>query len=850
MKLNRILLLLLLVMPVIGFSQITKVKGVVVDAQTQEPLPFVNVFFQGTNIGTVTNMEGHYSIETKFPTDVLIAEYLGYEDGEIKVKKDDKQVINFALSTEAQVLETVEIKAKKQKYNKKNNPAIDLSLKVIENSYRNSLESEPYYSYKKQEKLRLDFNNITKKLLKSPVIRNMKFINNYIDTSEVNGKPYLPFYLKENLSNIYWKRKGKIKKEVKYASRLTDLEANVDAKTITDIMDVMYQDIDIYKGQIKLLSKQFVSPFHSSGKDFYRYYIMDTTEVNGIPAFQLAFIPAVKGNKGFTGDVYISNDGKYTVLKVDMGIVKDINLNFIRDLRIKQEFEQIGERYVKTYDQIVVDYAPTRNGVGMFGTRTVVMDDFKFEQPEDMSVFKKIDKVIDLKGAMKRSKKYWEENRITNLDEIDKGVDGLANELNNSKSFKGLMYALSALRTGYLTFDKFAIGDITSFYSFNSIDGTNLRFGGETTWNLSPKFEAKGSITRALKAKIWKYQASAKYFFTESHADFPTHYMKFSVLKNSEFPGQELDDFGVENVLFSFSRGDASRMLLSSTYKAEYFKEFEGYGYGFKLIHKNRSPWGNMKFNYTDPKTNALASVDNLNSSELVLNFKYAPNEQFIQGKTRRTPIYNQYPIFRLDIAQSFKGVLGSDYNYTKMRLDVFKQFPWTLAGQTNVHMQLGYTIGEIPYILQFIPRGNQTYSTIWKSFNMMNFMEFSADKYVSLNIEHFGEGFIFNRIPLFRRLKWREAFVLKGIYGGLKDSVNPNLNPDQIQFPINGDGKVTTYTFGNVPYMEGSVGITNIFKFLRVDMVYRMTYQDHLNVPTLFGVKGLGIRGGLKIGF
>ncbi len=827
----------------IGSAQkVTKVRGRVFDAQTKQPMPFVNVGFLGTSVGVSTDLDGRYSIDTRFPSDTLFASFISYKDGYKRIVRDKKNKFDFFLETESIKMATVTILEKKAKYVKKNNPAIDLSRKVIENRYINSLKGRDYYSYDQQEKIRIDLNNITEEFKNKPFIRNLDFLWDYVDTSEINGKTYLPAFMRETLSTIHYRKDGNNLKEVRHATKYTKIEESLDPQTVNDAIDALYQDIDIYEEKIDLLDNQFVSPFAKVGYDFYRYYILDTTIVNGRSAINLAFIPAVKGNFGFTGNIYVSNDSLYTVLKVDMGVVKGINLNFVRDIKIVQEFEQLGDAYIKTKDQLVIDYALTENSIGMYGSRTLYFDNFDFKKPEDESVFGSFEKVVQDKDATKRSDEYWENKRLVELEKNDKELYQMVDTLLNNKYYKRYVYVGKILAEGYAPLGPFSFGPLMTFFSFNDVEGLNLRFGIENTFAFSEKFRVQAYLSRAFKTEKWKFSGGLTYTFNEDWSENPLHYIRARVERESSFPGQEIEFFNPSSFFLSFQRGDATRMLLTDLYELNYNHEMNGFSYHLDLKKSKRMPYGTLRFNYADE----TPDLTDITTGEIATGFRYAPNEQFIQGKDKRRQIFNEYPILTVHFRQGIKGLFGGDYNYSKLRVNLFKQWEWLTRGTTNLVFDAGRTWGEVPYLLQNIPRGNQTYVYQLTSYNMMNFLEFSTDKYASINFDHFWYGYFLNRIPLLRNLKLREVMSFKIIYGELSDNHNPNLpgNEGLLQFPTDADGIPVTYLFEkNRPYMEASIGFTNIFKFLRFDLVQRLNYLDHPNLPTLFGQKGLGFR-------
>jgi hypothetical protein len=823
-------------------QKVTRIRGKVFDAQTGEPLPFVDVGLKGTNVGVSTDLDGNYNIETRFASDTVFASFLGYETQYFPIILFKTNKFTFRLKDESLKIETVEIREKKTKYSKKNNPALELAKKVIGNKYTNSLKGKDYYSYNQQEKINVDINNITEGFKNTRFVRKFDFMWDYIDTSEINGKTYLPIFMRETLSSIHYKKDGNTLKEIRKASKFTEIEESLDPQTVNDAIDALYQDIDVYDESLDLLDQQFVSPFSKKGDNFYRYYIIDTTTINDKEAINLAFIPAVKGNFGFTGNIYISNDGKFTVLKVDMGIIQGINLNFVRDLRIIQEFEAHGDDYIKIKDELIIDYALTDNSFGLYGSRTLYFTDYNFEKPEDESVFDGIEKIVYEDNANERTKDYWEDNRIQPLEENDVELYAMIDTLINDTYYKRYVYLTKVMVTGYASMGPVSAGPVATFVSFNKVEGINLRFGLETNENFSRKIKMQGYLARAMRTEEWKYSGGITYSFNKDYQLNPRHYIRFTTEKESSFPGQDLTFFSPDNFFLSFQRGEANKMLLTKAYEASYLREMNSFSYHIDVRRKQRKPYGALEFFYFDIEGNKVFQED-VTTAELTLGFRYAPNEQFVQSKNKRSQIYNQYPIITLNYTHGFNDVLGGQYKFNKLHLNLFKQIEWLTVGTTNLVLDAGKTWGDVPYVLQDIPRGNQTYAYQLTSYNMMNFLEFVTNQFVSINAEHYFFGYFLNRIPGVRRLKLREIVSFKAYYGSLEDQHNPNLNPSLFQFPSDDAGNSTTFLLGSQPYMEASIGFTNIFKILRFDIVQRLNYLDQPNVPALFGNKGLGIR-------
>ena len=382
------LLLTVFAVPNATFSQkVTRVSGVVIDSDTREPLPFVNIYYKGTQIGTSTDLEGAYTLHSRFPSDSLEVTFLGYKTMAKAVFKEKRQEINFKMVSTSVSLNTVTVKAKKAKYSKKNNPAVELIKKVLANKKRNSLKGKNYYSFDKYEKIEFDLNNITEKFTNRNIFNNYQFVFDFIDTSEINGKPYLPVFLRETLSKVYYRNDPEKEREIKEAINLTNLSSTIDDKTIDNVLNLLYEKVDIYDEKMLMLGNEFISPVSDRAINFYRFYIQDTITVDDLSLIKLAFIPRNKLDFGFTGHLYISNDDQYFVKKAELGILSGMNLNFVRDMKIIQEFSPTEDAFILDKDLVFVDYALTKNGIGAYGTRTNSFKNYSFAKPDDKSVF-------------------------------------------------------------------------------------------------------------------------------------------------------------------------------------------------------------------------------------------------------------------------------------------------------------------------------------------------------------------------------------------------------------------------------------------------------------------------------
>lgn len=856
-KINFFKLVLFSIFCFIGITvhaqELTRIKGTVVDAKTKEPLPFVNIAFKGANIGTTTDFDGNYYIETQWGTATLLASFVGYNTASRTVKLGDNQTINFQLANEAIEMDVFEVKADKQRYKNKNNPAVDLIKLVIDHKDDNRIESMDYYQYDKYEKIEIDLNNITEDFLnKGWLKKKFQIVLDHIDTSEINGKPYLPIFLRETASKMYYRKKPKTLKEYQYGSKMTGFDGYIDDSGISFIMDKLYQDINIYDNNIDLLSNQFTSPISPLGTTIYKYFIIDTLDVNGQSCINLAFTPRNKADFAFKGSLYILNDSStYAVTKVVLGVADEINLNFVKDVYLDQEFTLYNDSvWVLSKDKLIIDYNLTRKGRGMFGRKNIDYSNFVFNEPADDEIYNPIEKIIKEEYFDEKTDSFWVETRPDTLTEQEEGVYTMIDSIQKIPAFKRTMDIVFLLISGWQSLGPIEIGPLPSFYSFNDVEGFRLRTGFRTTQQFSKKsmFETYGAY--GFRDKEWKGMFAYTYSFNRNFLDNPQNRITVSYQKETIFPGQDLQFLNDDNFLLSFRRGNSDQMIFFDSYKIDYNKENpSGFSYNIIYEYRKQRPIGRLVFETSDSLNPVQA--DAIRTDAFDINLRFAPNEQFYQGKNFRLPLPNKYPIFKLNYRQGINGLTKGNIQFSRVAGQVFKRFYLAQLGFTDMELEGGKVFGSVSFPLLNLPQANQSFFLQETSFNMMNFMEFLSDEYTSLKVTHYFNGFIFNKLPLFKRLKLREVVSMKALYGNLTSDNNPDLNPDLYKFPTAPDGSTSTFPFEKgVPYIEASVGIMNLFKLFRVEFLQRLTYLDNPNIPTLFGVKGLGIRAKGKVDF
>ncbi|NPA68049.1 MAG: carboxypeptidase-like regulatory domain-containing protein [Chlorobi bacterium] len=820
----------------------TRIRGKVINAETKEPIPFANIVFVGKNIGTTTDYKGEYSLQTQWASNKVQAAYIGFKSSIKKITVGKNQTVNFQLQPENISIGEVVVKSKRKRYRNKNNPAVELIKKVIKNKDNNRKESLDFYEYEKYEKIEFDLNNITEKFRKKRVFKQYQFIFNYVDTSEINGKPYLPVFLRETLSKVYYRKSPKAYKEYVTGTKSVGSKEYIDSEGTDMMVDYLYQDIDLYNNEITLLTNQFISPISSIAPVVYKFRIIDTITVNNRSCINLAFQPRNKLDFAFIGNLYITNDDKYSVIKAEMGITDDINLNFVTDLHINQEFEFINNQcWMLTKDELIIDFNIAKKGAGMFGKRSVIYDNYVFNKKRDESIYSGIEKTVKEENYDKRDDEFWKQNRLEKLSKQEADIYTMVDSVQHMPAFKRTMDILTLLVAGYWNFGKFNLGPVNTFYSFNDVEGFRLRIGGRTSEKFSKRLRLEGYGLYGFKDKKYKYSGSIIWALNNKPIKSSTrHTISAMYQVETNFPGMEMQFINEDNFLLSFKRGVADKILYYEMLKIEHYRDWKnGFSTTFNLKHVTQEPGGTLRFDYDD------RSLSSITTSEITAVVRFAPNEKYIQGYNYRIPMFGKYPIIQVSYTQGLEALRNADFTYGKLSLNLFKRIHLAPLGFTNFELEAGKIFGsEIPFPLMFIHRANQTYSYQLHSYNMMNFLEFVSDEYVSVFAEHHFYGFFFNKIPLLKRLKWREVISAKGIYGGVTDKNNPEVTPGLMKFPTDEYGNTTTYTLTQKPYIEISAGIENIFKFFRVDIVKRVTYLNNPNVSEY------GIRARFKFDF
>lgn len=816
-------------------AQQTIVKGVVTDTRTHETMPGVSVSFEGTSTGSSANNQGNYHLVGDGSYSRIKISFIGYKTIFKDITPGISQTINISISEDRRALSEVVIKSgKKTRYTNRNNPAVELIRKVIAHKDQNRLENFNYAEYQQYERMIFSLSDLSEKFKAKKIFKNYQFLFTEQDSTAIGGKNLLPIYMEEKLSDNYFRKSPYAKKEVIQANKQVKYDENfVDNEGLKTYFNRMYMDIEIYDNNIPLLGNQLLSPIADGAPSFYKFFITDTIKDVSPQLIELSFTPRSTTDMLFEGKIYVTMDGNYAVQKAILSVNKHINLNFVRQMQTTLAFEKTeGGRYRLSQSDLKIDFGLNKNkGGGIYGERVVIVNNFAVNKQRPNEVYSGPAQMIAF-NAKEKGDEFWKANRPDTLQAGQANIYKNIDSLQTIPSFKRTMDLVTLLLAGYKNFGPFEMGPVNTFYNFNSVEGFRLRLGGRTTTALSKRYYFETYGAYGFKDEKFKYFLSGTYSLNDkSIYSFPQEYVRASVQHDTKIPGQELQFVQEDNFLLSFKRGTSNIYTYNDVFRLDYVHEYlNHFSYKFELKSWNQSPAGALYFqNQVDNQPN---TINNLQTTELSMELRYAPQEKFYQGKLYRTPIPDKYPIFTLRYQEGIKGFLKGNYNYQDVTANINKRFYLSQLGFTDVEAEGGYIFGKLPYPLLDIHHANQSYALQLESYNMMNYLEFVSDHYASVNVEHHFNGFPFNKVPLLQALKWREVISFKSLWGGIRQENNPVNDPSLLQFPVNGNGKPITYALNNGPYMEASAGIENIFKVLRLDVVRRLSYLDHPDAP------------------
>lgn len=804
------------------------IKGRVTDATTGDAVPFANIAVKSSASGTTTDFDGFYTLTFTPPADSILITYVGYGTRSKAILADTtQQTIDIQLTPGALQLREVKIYAGE-------NPAWAIMRKIVANRKNNNSENLDAYEYESYNKIQIDIDNLSEKFRNRRAVKKMTHIvDQYDDVKGDDGQTIIPIFISESVSNVYLRSDPKKKKEVINKTKISGVGLT-DGSFVSQIVGSSFQQYNFYKNWLNVLEKDFISPISDSWKLYYDYYLADSISNGTNYDYQIDFEPRQQQDLAFTGSFWI--DGKtYALTQMDASVGKRANINFIEKIKIQTSYEISDDEknWLPTKTRVLIDVdEPTKQAAGLLLKFYSSNSKYKLNQPREPKFF---DTAIELKeDYMVHDSTFWTKSRPESLTKSELLSFQLVDSLKVLPVVKTYTEILNILVNGYKRIDKWDIdiGPYLFLYANNSIEGNRFRLGFKTDPGFSRKFILSGYGAYGFKDQKFKYGAGVDYIFSRK----PWTMAGISYSKDLEQLGLSAETIGTNTLFAAFSRFGTLRRAYWQEDVSMYFKReiFKGVTANIQLRHRNFDPLFDFAYR-SIPHLGADSPLKNsYETTELNAEVRIARKETFLQNDNERISMgTGNSPALTLRYSKGIKNFLQGDFNYHKFSANVKQTFRFGALGRTHYDLTLGYIPSTIPYPLLYTPLGNQSVFYVENAFNLMRYFEFIADRYVTLRVEHNDGGFILNRIPAVRKLKWRLLATGRVFYGqvskpnlALASSVDAQGNPAQ-----------TFNELGKKPYLEVGYGIDNILKFGRIDAVHRLTYRDNPNV-TPFAVK------------
>jgi hypothetical protein len=795
-------------------AQETIVQGKVTDAASGDPIPFANVVFKGTSIGSTTDFDGNFLIKTSSPTDSLSASFIGYKSRVKAVKRGIQQTINFQLAEDITTLDAVIVKAGE-------NPAFEILRKVVQNKNKNDKRKLTAYEYETYTKIEIDVDNLSDKFRERKMVKRITQVLDSVERiAGEDGKPILPLFITESVSKVYYRDNPSLKREHILKTKISGVGVE-DGTTVTQMIGSSFQEYNFYQNWLNILTKEFVSPIADGWRIYYDYDLMDSLYVGKDYCYRLDFFPRSPQDLAFTGTMWITKED-YALKQIDATMGKQANLNFIDKIRIQQELSKTDlGAWVPIKNRVLIDVGQLgKNNAGMLAKFYTSNKNIITNQPRELVFY---ERSIELAEDARLEDKNWDSLRHEPLSETERNVYKMIDTLRNIPIVKTYTDIFKVLLDGYYNLGKVEVGPYLSLVTWNNIEGWRVQGGFKTNYQFSKKWILQGQLAYGFDDERIKYLASVQRILSRQR------WTTVSIRARRDLSRLGVDDESLaDNPIFLAATrwGFFRRGFYSDEYRIAFQREiFKGYSQKISLRHWTFEP--TYEFGYFNPPGDITSTVyDRFQASEVSVESRYARDEVFLQDDNNRISLgTNKSPVVTLKYTHGFSGILGSDFDYDKLRFNMTKRIKTGPLGVGYVTLTGEYVFNAIPYPMLTLHLGNQSpfYSSI--TYNLMNFGEFVSDRYASIQYRQYLEGFLLNRVPLLNKLKWRLLATSNVIVGGMRQS-----NRDLVaQFSPSGEEALPVgYFKNNKPYVELGYGVENIFKVLRVDFIHRVSYLEN----------------------
>ena len=825
-----------------------KITGRVID-EDGFAVSYASVQYRGHKIAVSSDSQGKFSIE-KHPGWVLTVSALSYKSQTISVN-EKMDFIEVKLKDDSHKLSEVVVKTKRGKYSRKDNPAVELMRRVIAAKKKTDLGNHDYYQYDKYQKITLALNDLKKEQLEGKFFSKRQYLLDQVETSPYNGKLTLPVSIDETVSQHIYRKDPKTEKDIIKGQQSNGIGQVIQTGEIlnTALKDA-FTDVDIYDDYVRLLQYPFPSPIGRTGISFYHYYIEDTVYVERDLCYHLQFIPANSQDFGFRGELYVLADSSLHVKKCNLYMPHNTDVNYVKNMKIEQEYTRLDNgEWVLSKDDMIAELHVNSVLQDLLVVRNTRLTDYAFDELPKI-LFKGKAKVRHDMDAMNRDEAYWNKYRQVDLTKSESSMDSFIHRMENSKGFKYIIFFVKALMENYVEIgggtdgkkSKFDLGPVNTYISKNFVDGIRLRLAGRTMAALNPHFFWDGYAAYGTKSNDWYTGNIFTYSLNKkknSPFEFPMRNLTFEVARDVTSPSDENLLHNKDNFFMTFRAATQDEMFLYHRQKLAFTYETDwGFRFNTSLRFQSNRTVGNLHYYHLDG-----TEVKKIRMTDLNVGINYNPGVTYVNTKQQRLPINLDSPEIGLSHTMGFRGFMGGQYHSNITKLSIYKRQWLGSWGYLDFHAIGQAQWNKVPFPMLILPPINLSYFEQETTISLMKDWEFLNDRQVFWALSWDMNGKLLNRIPLIKKLKWREWFAIKGVWGHLTDKNNPYLEKNQ------GDGRLfkfpkNSHVMSDTPYWECVAGVHNIFKFFSVEYVRRLTYLNNNNIDKW------GIRFGFMMSF
>ena len=825
-----------------------KISGRVIDVDGFA-VPYASVQYRGHRIAVSSDGEGRFSIE-KHEGWMLTVSALSYKTQTVKVDANTN-FLEIKLKDDSRRLNEVVVKSKRGKYKRKDNPAVELMRRVIAAKKKTDLANHPYYQYDKYQKITLALNDLSKEQLEGKFFSKRQYLLDQVEKSPYNGKLTLPVSVDETVSQHIYRKDPKSEKDIIKGQQTNGIGQVIQTgEILSTTMKDVFTDVDIYDDYVRLLQYPFPSPIGRTAISFYHYYIEDTVYVERDLCYHLQFIPANSQDFGFRGELYVTADSTLHVKKCNLYMPHNSDVNWVKDMKIEQEFTRLDNgEWVLSKDDMVAEMHASKVLQDLLVVRNTRLTDYSFDELPKV-LFKGKAKVRHDIDAMNRDEAYWNKYRQVDLTKSESSMDSFIHRMENSKGFKWIILGVKALMENYVEIgsgpggkkSKFDLGPINTYLSKNYVDGIRLRLAGRTMAALNPHFFWNGYAAYGTKSNDWYTGHVFTYSLNKkknSPFEFPMRNVTFEVSRDIMSPSDDNLEHNKDNIFMTFRAATQDEMFLYHRQRLAFTYETDwGLRFNTGIRWQSNRTAGNLHYFTLDGN-----EVKKIRMTDINVGINYNPGVTYVNTKQQRLPINLDSPEIGISHTMGFKGFMGGQYHSNITKVSIYKRQWLGSFGYLDFHAVGQAQWNKVPFPMLILPPVNLSYFESESSVSLMRDWEFLNDRQVFASLSWDMNGKLLNRIPLIKKLKWREYFAVKGVWGNLTDKNNPYLEKNQgdtelFKFPSK------SHVMNNTPYWECVAGVHNIFKFFAVEYVRRLTYLNNEDISKW------GIRFGFSMTF